>query len=31
MKDEKEESHLWGFFKVERNDSLFFYAFLQNF
>ena len=26
MKDEeKEESHLWGFFKMERNDSLFFY------
>lgn len=31
MKDEeKEESHLWGFFKVERNDSLFFCVFLQN-
>lgn len=22
----KEESHLWGFFKVEREYSLFFYA-----
>lgn len=26
----KEESHFGGFFKVEREDSLFFYALLQS-